>query len=82
MEGRVIRATFGTTKYCSFFLRNITCNNPNCLYLHSLAREDDCFTKEDLAATDRLNPIYGHSDREAFEEEEVRSIEVSLEGFL
>lgn len=42
------RATFGTTKYCSFFLRNVTCNNPGCLYLHALARESDCFTKEDL----------------------------------
>jgi hypothetical protein len=50
-------------------LRNIACNNPNCLYLHSLARDDDCFSKEDLAATERLNPVYSHSDRDVLEEE-------------
>ena len=73
MEGRVLRATFGTTKYCSFFLRNIACNNPNCLYLHSLAREDDCFTKEDLATSDRLNPSFDEYGR-VEGHEEVRHI--------
>jgi CCR4-NOT transcription complex subunit 4 len=27
LGGRVIRCTFGTTKYCSMFLRNLPCNN-------------------------------------------------------
>eukprot|EP00474_Spongospora_subterranea_P010198 CRZ10656.1 hypothetical protein [Spongospora subterranea] len=48
-EGKsTMRATFGTTKYCSFFLRHVVCNNSSCLYLHELARESECFTKEDL----------------------------------
>ncbi|SPQ93324.1 unnamed protein product (mitochondrion) [Plasmodiophora brassicae] len=47
-DGATIRATFGTTKYCSLFLRNAVCNNSNCLYLHELAKEGDCFRKEDL----------------------------------
>lgn len=48
IDGRTVKATYGTTKYCTYFLRHIACNNPNCLYLHSLAKEKDCFTKENL----------------------------------
>jgi len=51
LEGRALRATFGTTKYCSYFLRSIACSNPGCLYLHELAKPEDCFTKEDLSMT-------------------------------
>ncbi|KAJ2234510.1 transcriptional repressor general negative regulator of transcription subunit 4 [Coemansia sp. RSA 1722] len=50
LEGRVLRATFGTTKYCSYYLRNIPCQNPGCMYLHEPGEEADSFTKEDLAA--------------------------------
>lgn len=50
LESRVLRATFGTTKYCSYYLRNIPCQNPNCMYLHEPGEEADSFTKEDLAA--------------------------------
>ncbi|ORX73279.1 hypothetical protein DL89DRAFT_220810 [Linderina pennispora] len=50
LENRVLRATFGTTKYCSYYLRNIPCQNPGCMYLHEPGEEADSFTKEDLAA--------------------------------
>ncbi|KAJ2861620.1 transcriptional repressor general negative regulator of transcription subunit 4 [Coemansia aciculifera] len=50
LDGRVLRATFGTTKYCSYYLRNIPCQNPGCMYLHEPGEEADSFTKEDLAA--------------------------------
>lgn len=64
MESRVVRATYGTTKYCTYFLRKIPCNNPNCLYVHEMARPEDCFTKEDLSMTDRfadpINLVSGH----------------------
>ncbi|KAJ2802465.1 transcriptional repressor general negative regulator of transcription subunit 4 [Coemansia guatemalensis] len=50
LESRVLRATFGTTKYCSYYLRNIPCQNPGCMYLHEPGEEADSFTKEDLAA--------------------------------
>ncbi|KAJ1966503.1 transcriptional repressor general negative regulator of transcription subunit 4 [Dipsacomyces acuminosporus] len=50
LEGRVLRATYGTTKYCSYYLRNIPCQNPGCMYLHEPGEEADSFTKEDLAA--------------------------------
>lgn len=54
IEGRIIKAAYGTTKYCSFFLRNQTCNNPTCAYLHELAQEVDCFAKEE-SNNDRFN---------------------------
>lgn len=50
LDGRMIRASFGTTKYCNFFLRNMSCTNPECLYLHALGREEDSFTKEEMQA--------------------------------
>lgn len=48
MEGSVIHASFGTTKYCSFFLRGIRCSNAECLYLHNMAAPEDCFTKNEM----------------------------------
>ncbi|CAI5733848.1 unnamed protein product [Peronospora destructor] len=50
LDGSVLRASFGTTKYCNFFLRNMQCNNPDCLYLHELGDEEDSFTKEEMQA--------------------------------
>ncbi|KAF8819497.1 hypothetical protein IE077_000930 [Cardiosporidium cionae] len=49
-ENRALRASFGTTKYCSYFLRNSKCNNADCFYLHQLGDEKDSFTKEDMIA--------------------------------
>jgi hypothetical protein len=50
IEGRSIRAAFGTTKYCSYFLRDMACTNAECMYLHQLGGEADSFTKEDMTA--------------------------------
>jgi len=49
-RGKPVKACFGTTKYCNAFLKGLTCNNPDCLYLHELADEADCLTKEEVAA--------------------------------
>lgn len=49
-RGKPIKACFGTTKYCNAFLKGMPCNNPDCLYLHELADEADCLTKEEVAA--------------------------------
>lgn len=48
-NNRQIRCSFGTTKYCSYFLRNVRCPNPDCMYLHELGEEVDSYTKEDMA---------------------------------
>jgi len=47
--GRVVRASYGTTKYCTAYLRNMPCSNPGCTYLHEPGEEADSFTKEDLS---------------------------------
>lgn len=40
------RASYGTTKYCTYFLRNMPCPNPNCMYLHETGDEADSYNKE------------------------------------
>ncbi|TFK46000.1 hypothetical protein OE88DRAFT_1668398 [Heliocybe sulcata] len=45
----VMRASYGTAKYCMAFLRGQTCNDHSCLNLHEWGDEKDCFTKEDLS---------------------------------
>ncbi|KAL1649566.1 transcriptional repressor general negative regulator of transcription subunit 4 [Diplodia intermedia] len=47
---RVLRAQYGTTKYCSAYLRNEQCNNRNCMFLHEPGEESDSFTRQDLSS--------------------------------
>lgn len=44
-DDRLIRGSFGTTKYCTHFLNDETCANPDCLYLHSIADGMETITK-------------------------------------
>ncbi|KAI0031707.1 hypothetical protein K488DRAFT_71204 [Vararia minispora EC-137] len=44
----VMRASYGTTKYCMSFLRGVSCSDHSCMNLHEWGDEKDCFTKEDL----------------------------------
>ncbi|KAJ3680858.1 hypothetical protein LUZ60_015347 [Juncus effusus] len=48
LEGKSLRACFGTTKYCHQWLRNLSCNNPDCLYLHDIGSQEDSFTKDEI----------------------------------
>lgn len=48
IDGRTLRASLGTTKYCSNFLRNQACPNPDCMYLHELGDEASSYTKQDM----------------------------------
>jgi hypothetical protein len=57
LNDKVLRASFGTTKYCSYFLRNRPCTNPDCMYLHELGDEKDSFTKEDMQAGKHLSRV-------------------------
>lgn len=49
-DGRILRATYGTTKYCSFFLRGVACPNAGCMYLHEEGDQAVSYTKEELSA--------------------------------
>ncbi|KAL2323297.1 hypothetical protein Fmac_027676 [Flemingia macrophylla] len=62
LEGRPLRACFGTTKYCHAWLRNVPCSNRDCLYLHDHGSHEDSFTKDELVlafARSRVQQIIG-----------------------
>lgn len=48
MDGRTIKTSLGTTKYCSHFMRNQSCPKPDCMYLHDLGDQEASFTKEEM----------------------------------
>nr|CAD1817576.1 unnamed protein product [Ananas comosus var. bracteatus] len=48
LDGKSLRACFGTTKYCHAWLKNMTCSNPDCLYLHDVGSQEDSFTKDEI----------------------------------
>lgn len=50
LDGRNIRASYGTSKYCSAFIKNVRCNNPDCTYLHTMGDSEDTFTKQEIQA--------------------------------
>jgi CCR4-NOT transcription complex subunit 4 len=50
LENRNIRASYGTSKYCSAFIKNVRCNNPECTYLHEMGSPEDTFTKQEIQA--------------------------------
>ncbi|KAG5557463.1 hypothetical protein RHGRI_007640 [Rhododendron griersonianum] len=58
LEGRFLRASFGTAKYCHAWLRNLPCTNAACLYLHSIGAEEDSFSKDEEAAVHTRNRVH------------------------
>ncbi|XP_044483585.1 uncharacterized protein LOC123209555 [Mangifera indica] len=48
LDGKSLKACFGTTKYCHAWLRNVPCSNPDCLYLHEIGSQEDSFTKDEI----------------------------------
>ncbi|KAF9951407.1 transcriptional repressor general negative regulator of transcription subunit 4 [Mortierella alpina] len=48
-DGKILRASYGTTKYCTYYLRGMSCQNPGCMYLHEPGEDADSYSKEDLA---------------------------------
>ncbi|XP_010535576.1 PREDICTED: uncharacterized protein LOC104810834 isoform X2 [Tarenaya hassleriana] len=60
LDGKSLKACFGTTKYCHAWLRNVPCNNPDCLYLHEIGCQEDSFTKDEvISAHSRVQQITG-----------------------
>ncbi|KAL0289714.1 UNVERIFIED_CONTAM: General negative regulator of transcription subunit [Sesamum calycinum] len=65
LVGRLLRASFGTAKYCHAWLKNMPCNNHACLYLHSIGADEDSFGKDEVAAVhtrSRVQQIVGATD--------------------
>ncbi|KAM0051366.1 putative transcription factor C2H2 family [Helianthus debilis subsp. tardiflorus] len=57
LEGRPLRACFGTTKYCHVWLRNTPCTNADCLYLHEYGPQEDSFTKDEIVSAYTRNKV-------------------------
>ncbi|EEC50757.1 predicted protein, partial [Phaeodactylum tricornutum CCAP 1055/1] len=47
LDHRSVRVSYGTSKYCSSFIKSVRCNNPECTYLHEMGAEEDTFTKQE-----------------------------------
>ncbi|KAH8410363.1 hypothetical protein KR215_000599 [Drosophila sulfurigaster] len=48
IDGRLIKTSLGTTKYCSHFMKNQQCPKGDCMYLHELGDSEASFTKEEM----------------------------------
>ena len=49
IQGKIIRAFFGTTKYCNYFINNQVCPNfDKCIFLHQLINEEDIIIDNNL----------------------------------
>ncbi|CAF0786591.1 unnamed protein product [Rotaria sp. Silwood1] len=48
VDGRTLKATLGTTKYCSRYLKGASCQKTDCLYLHEPGDPLASFTKEQM----------------------------------
>ncbi|EDO06772.1 RNA recognition motif domain containing protein [Babesia bovis T2Bo] len=48
INGKLLRASYGTTKYCTFFLKGLKCTNVDCFYLHRYGDESERISKEEL----------------------------------
>ena len=58
IEGKIIRAFYGTTKYCNYFLNSTTCpNRHKCIFLHELVKDEDIIINNDtkFSYDDHLN---------------------------
>ncbi|KKA20913.1 CCR4-NOT core complex subunit Not4 [Rasamsonia emersonii CBS 393.64] len=58
---RVLRAQYGTTKYCSSFLRGEQCNNKNCTFLHETGDDNESYSRQDLSSMNTAQR-HGHQN--------------------
>lgn len=57
LEGKRLIVTFGTTKYCSYFLKNSRCPKAECVFLHHLANKADTKSREDMNTSRHIQPL-------------------------
>lgn len=56
LDGNELTLTFGTTKYCNYFLRGNLCPKNDCLYLHEFAIEKNVVLRETMPHTKHIQP--------------------------
>ncbi|CDW78808.1 ccr4-not transcription complex subunit 4 isoform 3 [Stylonychia lemnae] len=47
-DSRHIRASFGRTKYCKFFLKDTQCPKKECPYQHTICDQNEALTQDDM----------------------------------
>ena len=62
-QERTLRAQFGTTKYCSAYLRGETCTNRNCMFLHEPGEANESYSRADLSTLNAGSSQPGGSTR-------------------
>ena len=50
VDNRVLKASLGTTKYCSHFLKSTHCPKTDCMYLHEAGEDSASFSKEEMSS--------------------------------
>jgi CCR4-NOT transcription complex subunit 4 len=56
---RTLRAQFGTTKYCSAYLRGENCSNRQCMFLHEPGEANESYSRADLSALNAGSSQHG-----------------------
>ena len=66
IDNHIIKASYGTTKYCLNYLKNNICHNKYCLYLHERANKNDLISREEM-----------NNNKSLFEEQHILAINLS-----
>lgn len=76
VHDRMLRASFGTSKFCQFFLNGQKCTNKDCLYLHELRSDLEAYTKEDMS-----NNKFIFQEQQKIAIKLSRALEMNIEEF-
>ena len=72
IEDKIVRAFYGTTKYCNYFLNSTTCPNRNkCIFLHKLVTDEDIIND----ARQIVQQVYPNTVKSEFDNSHTRQIE-------
>ncbi|CAG9326897.1 unnamed protein product [Blepharisma stoltei] len=63
LEGNTLVATYGTTKYCAYFLKGNPCPKKECLYLHKLGNQGDTLARDIMPNVKHIQPKDAAIDR-------------------
>ena len=63
LEGKKLSLTFGTTKYCSYFLKGMKCPKIECVFLHNIAPKADMLFRKEILTIKHIQPTDSVFDR-------------------
>ena len=66
IDNHVLRANYGTTKYCNNFINNLKCTNKDCIFFHKIANPKNIVSRKQM-----------NTDKELFDKQRLMAIELS-----